>query len=151
MYTVSTSISTQPLCASALSSLFRSVHHLCSPAWCHSPFPLALYLFCSPALCVERLEITARVRVSRLRGSPRSHLLSHLATIGVGRSPGPAPWSAAVVSAPPSGLASPLTRVVFHVAIPQVPGQLRYRKHLQSCLITQFHLLQSPICLRALP
>jgi hypothetical protein len=91
MYTVSTSISTQLLCASALSSLFRSVYYLCSPTWCYSLFPLALYLFCSPALCVERLEITARVRVSRLRGSPRSHLLSYLATIGVSRSLGPGP------------------------------------------------------------
>jgi hypothetical protein len=152
MYTVSTSVSTRPLCASALSSLFRSFHHLCPPVWCHSPFPLALHLFCSPALCVERLESTARVRVVRLRGSPRSHLLSHLATIGVSRSSGPGSWSAVVVSrSPPSDLASPLTRVVFHVAIPQVPGQLRYRKHLQSCLIAQFHLLQSLICLRTLP
>jgi hypothetical protein len=74
---------------------------VCSPAWCHSPFSLALYLFGSPALCVKRLESTARVRVGRLRGSPRSHLLSHLATIGVGRSPGPGPWSAAVVCVDP--------------------------------------------------
>jgi len=86
MYTVSASISTRPLHASALSSLCQSAHHLCYPARCHSPSPLALYLFCSPALCVERLESTARVRVGRLRGSPRSHLLSHLVTIGIGRS-----------------------------------------------------------------
>jgi hypothetical protein len=149
--TIPTAPRMRVLSISALSSLCGSAHHLCSPAWCHSPSPLALYLFCSPALCVERLESTARVRVGRLRGSPRSHLLSHLATIGVGRSPGPGLWSAAVVSAPPSDLASPLTRAVFHVAIPQVPGQLRYRKHLQSCIIAQFHLLQSLICLRALP
>jgi hypothetical protein len=145
------SISRRPLYASALSSLCGSAYHLCSPAWYHSPSPLALYLFCSPALCVKRLESTSRVRVGRLRGSPRSHLLSHLATIGVGRSSRLGPWSAAVVSGPPSDLASLLTRAVFHVAIPQGPGQLRYRKHLQSYSIAQFHLLQSPICLRTLP
>jgi hypothetical protein len=36
------------------------------------------------SLCVER-QNTQRVRVDRLRGSPTSHLLSHLATSDNGR------------------------------------------------------------------
>ena len=39
-------------------------------------------------LCVEHWEYAARVRVDRLGGSPKSCLLSRLATIGIG--PGPA-------------------------------------------------------------
>jgi hypothetical protein len=39
-------------------------------------------------LCTERLENKTRVRVDRLRGSPTSHLRSHLATSDNGRSSG---------------------------------------------------------------
>jgi hypothetical protein len=147
VYTVPTSPGTRPPSASALPSLCRSSHLFCSPAWYRPPFPLALYS-CT-LLYVKRWENAARVRVDGLRGSPKSHLLSHLATIGIGRSSGRGPGQH-FASPPPRDFASPLTRVVFHVAIPHIPDQLTYRKHSQSCIIAQSHLPQSLTCLHAL-
>jgi hypothetical protein len=72
------------------------------------------------SLCVERQENEIRVRVDRLRGSPISHLLSHLTISDNGRSPEYSPEATSCGLRPPeTELASPLGGVVFHVPDPR--------------------------------
>jgi hypothetical protein len=76
------------LCATAATSrvpVCRSDQRVTSPGpQSVSLFSLAMRLL-SALLCAKPLESAARFRIERLRGSPRSHLLSHLTTISIGQ------------------------------------------------------------------